>query len=161
MNISDWPMSRIMQLPDEAFGRRFPIGIEARPAKFGRMWFISDLSLPEYTVFWELVIHSWFPEKSRFELRMALGDSVPTTQDEMTAFEPLFADFGDRSAIPKVFQSEGNMVYSLRRLRYPVRTSGRRLVVEMRNSAAEESMVGVMVVVSSIPKDIPSWFGSG
>jgi len=161
MDISQWSLDKIMQLPDYCFGRRFPIMAVVHTGGIGIGWDISEIGFPEICVIWELHFSGRKPEGSTVLHRIALGDQLPTATAMMDGLEPLFPGFGAQGISPRVFLTKGEDILELRRLKMVVRTSGRRLVLEAENTGAAASESRVIVVVSSIPKDIPSWFSSG
>ncbi len=55
MDIRNWPLSQIMQLPDAAFGRRWPVGLAYAFAGAGAEFDISEAALPERFVIWEVL----------------------------------------------------------------------------------------------------------
>jgi len=161
MNISDWPISKIMQLPDEAFGRRFLISCMKKVSAQTTVWDISELGFPEICVIWEMQLLTWEAEASRTEFRVALGDHLPTTTAEVDVLEPVFPGLGLTGAEPRVITSKEWTGIVTRKLKLPIRTSGRRLVVEFTNTWTQTTVMTCILTVSSIPKDIPSWFSSG
>jgi len=159
MNISDWPISKIMQLPDEAFGRRFFISCMMKVSGESTVWDISELGFPEICVIWEMQLLTWQTAGARTEFRVALGDHLPTTAAEVDVLEPVFPGLGQTGAEPRVITSKDWQGFVARKLRLPIRASGRRLVVEFTNTFTPATVMSCILTVSSIPKDIPSWFG--
>ncbi|MBA7563125.1 hypothetical protein ES708_04778 [subsurface metagenome] len=155
MDIRNWPMDRIMQLPDCCFGRRWPIVFsDAVPAPGGAFYFISEIALPEKCILWELeattrplVVEgtvAWF-----FALK--LGDKQPASDAEFTAMEDMLPgcdaiDFSNRVI-------HNNL--SLRRLRMPIISSGRRVVLRVDVSDYTSALWAVGLVFSSFPTEVP------
>jgi len=155
MNISQWPISKIMQLPDHCFGRRHLVSVTKLHIGASAGWDISELALPEIMVIWELILSSDGGENGLVLMRLALGDQLPTSVAQMTALEPLFNGFGLQGLGPRTIRFTGRRDYTIRNLRMPVRTSGRRLVLENIPPPAETYMCSAGIVISSIPKEIP------
>ena len=161
MNISEWPLQQIMQLPDEAFGRRFIVSCQARPPGGATHRRMSSITLPEIMVVWELLIAGWTSDGTRAVFKIAMGNQVPGSDAEFMNLESMFPGLGEDGIEPRNIQIKSDWQHELRRLRFPVRTAGRQMVVSMENTGAASAVLTVMIVISSIPKDIPSWFGSG
>ena len=53
MDIRNWPMNRIMQLPDCCFSRRWPVGVSWLGEAVSVGYDISEAGLPERCVIWE------------------------------------------------------------------------------------------------------------
>jgi len=156
MDISQWPLGRIMQLPDYCFGRRFMVSAHLRASAQTTVWDIAEPALPELMVVWEFYVSPWQAEISTGIVRIALGDQLPTTIAMMDALEPLFSGFGVQGAEPRNYTQKAGDGFFLSRLKMPVRTSGRRLVVEYTNShQAATGQQSLAIVVSGVPKDIP------
>ncbi len=161
MNISDWPLSRIMQLPDFCFGRRWLMSLTAVATTGAPAWDITELGLPELCVVWEFQLfipragvlgHRW---------RLALGDVLPTSAAMFDVLEPLFPGFGIQGAEPRGIYQPYYTEFALRTLRYPIRAAGRRVIVELDPAGVGDSEVVISLVVSSIPKEVPGWLFSG
>ena len=155
MNIYDWPIQKKMLLPDYCFGRRWPIGVSERCklAEYG--YAISPEALPEITVIWELLIwmSSTDPGAAWFGFR--LGDQLPANDAEYLGMEDLFPFYDfiteDRSSL----WGSPTTNLSVRRLKMPVRTLGRRLVVRFGSNATAYQQCFAGIVVSSVPTEIP------
>ncbi|GAH58066.1 unnamed protein product, partial [marine sediment metagenome] len=94
MDIRNWPMDRIMQLPDECFGRRFLVSCSLAYADAGSTFDISEIALPEACVLWSLNV-AWYNEDTATHyIRLALGDQLPATVAMMDALEPLISGLG-------------------------------------------------------------------
>lgn len=155
MNISEWPLSKIMQMPDEAFGSRWLVGGEVRPTEEQRLWTISPLAFPETIVVWELYMTAWTEATARAVFRIALGDQIPISTAMMNALEPVFPGIGYLGPQPQEIHLKDYPFLGLRKIRMPVKTSGRRLVIEYFNSGAATSLMTCILTVSSVPREVP------
>lgn len=161
MNISDWPLGKIMQLPDHLFGRRFIISCHARVAGEATVYDISEIAFPEIFVIWEAHFLTWETENTETTYRVAMADFLPALGPEMENLEPLFPGLGVTGPEPRYIYFKEYQRLHMSKLRIPVRASGRRLVVEMYNSFTFSSIMGLFLTVSSIPKEIPDCLISG
>lgn len=160
MNIQNWGLGQIMQLPDYLFGRRFLVSCSLDMKKAMMEWDISEVALPEMCVIWELYITGLHIYSTGIELRIALGDQLPTAVAEMDRLEPLFMGFGFQGPDPRVLNVHERARIALTRLRMPVAANGRRLVIEGVTSETDNGTIFVGIVVSGVPKEIPDWLVS-
>ena len=155
MNIRDWPMNRIMQLPECCFGRRWLISVLPSATAPATGWDISEIPFPDKCVIWGF--WAWFdrygPQVDY--IRLALGDQLPTTTAMMDALEPLFPGFGLQGAGPRAIPLTTYAIIHLTRLKMPVWAQGRRLVGEVQTTGTGEGAAQIVVVVSSIPTEVP------
>lgn len=157
MNIRDWPMDKIMQLPDCCFGRRWPILVALHNIASETSWDISELALPEVAIIYELAILATGEAGKFSTIRFALGDQLPTTTAMMDVLEPLFSGFGLQGAEPRFLQVQTQLAFVISRLRMPIYARGRRLILEHRTGIGAIVNCNVGVVVSSMPTEVPDW----
>lgn len=161
MNIRNWPMNRIMQLPDYCFGRRFIVSAAPAAPAGGAGWDISEIALPERFVIWEFFCW-WINIEALFlSWRLALGDILPTTIAEMDALQPLFPGLGVQGAEPRALSPLPYRIFMRWQIRQSVVAAGRRLVAELTSVPSKQGRIQVAIVVSSIPTEVPEWLISG
>ncbi len=155
MDIRNWPLDEIMQLPIYCFGRRFPVFLNASSINDTPGWDISEVALPEKCVIWEFVSWVESPIITPTSFRLALGDQLPTTVVMMDALEPLFFGFGHQGAEPRNILYGVNIKPHFLRLRLPVMAGGRRPILEVIVPGSSMGYLNVVLVVSSIPTKVP------
>ena len=160
MNIQNWGIGQIMQLPDHLFGRRFLVSCSLSLGVGETNWDISEVALPETCVIWELHIESIGIYSEILTLRIALGDQLPTVVAEMNRLDPLFMGLGLQGPEPRSFYLPQKTRVHFSRLRMPVAAAGRRLVIEGVTPDAVTGVVFVGIVVSGGPKEVPDWLYS-
>lgn len=160
MRMDDWPLDKIMRLPEFVFGRRFVVSCVPISPIEGYGWDISEVALPETCVIWELVIQPLGLITGDERLRIALGVQLPTSHAQFMLLEPLFNGLGYQGPGPRGIASNRYFGIALRMLRLQVHAAGRKLVCEMGPGAAAEMSMNVMIVVSSVPKEVPDWLFS-
>ena len=158
MDIRNWSMDQIMQLPDHCFGRRFSIIFGKDTGGGGEEFFISELALPDRVVLWEVYFHLVTDELAAgFMLgAFSLGlSSVPVTAN--AAFIPLEKIL---TGVDNIFSGIHvvNAPFHLTRLRLPVNSQGRRVVLYMDFNSAAHMRFSVGLVFSSIPNDVPDLY---
>ncbi|MBA7674184.1 hypothetical protein ES703_82391 [subsurface metagenome] len=155
MNIRNWPMDRIMQLPDCCFGRRWPMSLYVAGVSDTPGYDITELALPEMAVFWSLVWWVAYSDGVVSYMRLALGDSLPTAAAQMTALEPLFPGMGVTGAEPRNILIGSASRGARLTMRMPVRAAGRRPVLEVVSGEAKSCVLHVILEVSSAPTEVP------
>ena len=160
MNIRNWPLDRIMQLPDSCFGRRFSVCAHVSTDDSTVAWDISEIAFPETFVLWEVAISQHYFGFTEFfdSLRLALGDQLPTAAAMMNALEPLIPGFGAQGPEPRYFMALPD--YFAFHMRNPISAKGRRLVLEATPLPEVNIDVQVVCEVSSMPTEVPDWLCS-
>lgn len=161
MDIRNWSLDRIMQLPDSCLSRRFLISCCCAPEAEQTVWDISELGLPERAVLWEMMLWANTSAVNIESIRIALGDQLPASTEMMDALEPLIYGLGLQGPEPRVMYTSYLGMISFRRLRIPIEAAGRRLVLEVTAPAGQTPIVLVGIVVSTIPTEVPDWLISG
>ncbi len=158
MDIRNWSMDQIMQLPDHCFGRRFSIIFGKDLGGGGVEFFTSELALPDRVVLWEVYFHIVSDEGTTGFMLAAFSlglSSVPVTAS--AAFVPL----------EKILTGVDNIAFSipivnapfhLTRLRLPVNSQGRRVVLYMDLNSSAHMRFSVGLVFSTIPNDVPDLY---
>ena len=157
MSIKDWPLHKIMQLPDEAFGARWPVGIEVTINGAEGNWGICQAALPEWTVIWELYLIATTADSTAARIKLALGDQMPVTQAAFDAMEVVFPGIISSPGVQGDFQFGGGSRGSLTRLRTPIHTAGRRFVADYNVEKGVPEMGIIIIVISSLPTEVPEW----
>ena len=157
MNIDNWPMHRIMQLPDWCFGRKFVVSCCVHAGAGATDWDISEITLPENFVVWQIKIMQFAVVDTVSSIRIALGDQLPTAAKMMDALEPLIYGLGLQGAEPRQIDvSPRSTLFSLD-LRLPIAAQGKRLILEATGAPASSNYTTIAVVISSLPKEVPDW----
>ncbi len=124
MDIRNWPLDGIMQLPDSCFGRRYIVSCCIEVAATLKGYDISEVAFPEVGVIWDV---QWWPD-SEFPvsggIRLALGDQLPTTTAEMTRLDQLIQGLGAwELGTRRIVIASGSAVV-LHRIKLPVHFGG-------------------------------------
>lgn len=161
MNIANWSLNRIMQLPDFCFGRRWPISIFGSERGINIAYDIAECALPEKTVIWELHVRGSGTEGIFYYAGLRLGDKLPTTAAEFNALELLFPCLDDYRIGRSGVKLQKGLELHLTQLRYPVLSAGRRFVGSFETTFESYQEVHVAFIVSSVPTEVPDWLISG
>lgn len=154
MNISQWPISKILALPDHCFGRRFIMSVCLRGVGDEVAWDITELALPERCVLWEVHIGFTVDPEYPGGLRFALGDQLPTLTAQMTALEPLLQGVGVQGPEPRDMAFTLSRFTYLSRLKMPIAAMGRRIVMELVGVEQYSVDAYGLFVISSFPTEV-------
>jgi len=155
MDVRNWPLDKIMQLPDHCFGRRWPlITTNLVVPETTVQWLLSQ-ALPDRCVLWG--IHWWAGENGLYTnwLKFALGDHAPANDAAFDGFERLFP--GD---LDNTFE-EGAILWTIHSslgfdCRLPILAMGRRFAVQIANAhTTAGNTITIVFLVSSIPTEVP------
>ncbi len=155
MNISDWPLEKIMQLPDHCFGRRYAVSCTIDELGEANYFDISEISFPETFVLWEMSFISAGALNTIIPIRLAMGDQIPADTAAMSLLEPFIPGLGVQGREPRVMQLSPTSGSGIRMFRQPIHASGRRLILEVQGLSELQYLITVVAIISSIPKDIP------
>lgn len=155
MDIRDWPLDQVMQLPDCCFGRRWPIHLFSEEAINPAMFRISHMALPEQCVIWEVTAWGVSGFTAAIAVGLALGDFLPTTEAEWQRLELVFSGFEDHGHISGELPVFANGQVAFRQLKMHIRPAGRRLVGRFAVYVGVPDFAGIGVTVSSIPHEVP------
>lgn len=158
MDISQWSISQIMQLPDYLFGRRWEVGVAAQFEIPGVVFDISELALPEHCVIWSMGMYFSHTALATVRINLALGDVLPATDAQFDAYEPLFRDVGPIVAGRREIMAAVGSEIRMNFMRYYVNASGRRLVGRLASTIGTNEMGWVVMTISSLPREVPGWF---
>ena len=158
MDISDWPIEKIMQLPADCFGTRFYVGtfIEIGPAQTRHVF--CDPPLPNIAVLHEFQIVVVGEDLTRTHIKIALANKLPKTEAQMSALEPLIPGLGELGPEPRFIQAERDFNISVRNLKQPVMANGRRVVIEVRKTIVQPNSYFFNFVFSALPTSIPDFY---
>lgn len=155
MDVSNWPLNNILQLPDSCFGQRFEISFSAKGVDPATVYLISELALPEVAVLHELSIDfgSFYipPAGPAFmaalTMRFVLADQIPTVAT-LPNFENMFQGFDgvDHEVVGRLH---------LCRLRKAYRVSGRRVALAVTSDSTGKYIWNASMVFSGLPKEVP------
>lgn len=158
MDISNWPMENILQLPDSAFGMRYVVSIFRHSAVAGTSYDMSELSLPDRGVIFGFNFSSWTRDINTLTFRLGLGSQLPTSTDEFDKLDPLIPGFGRHGSDPRTFISQTPFDVELSRVKMPVHSARQKLIVETTIVGFAAHFLLVSVIVASIPKEIPDFY---
>jgi len=155
MDIRDWPLDKIMQLPDHYFGRRWPVGLQAELGDADPVFDICEASLSEVCVIWDLRFSVYGSLAASVEYSLAIGDQLPANDAQFNALEQVFPCVESRSGRRSSYEQHRYETFVFCSLRFPLRVSGRRFVGRFIRIIGGALGAQAIITVSSIPKEIP------
>ncbi|MBA7480460.1 hypothetical protein ES705_26888 [subsurface metagenome] len=160
MDIRNWGIGQIMQLPDCCFGRRFSVCCAAQSVDAAVVFDISEIAFPETFVLWEVVITNNMTGVVLLlaSVRLALGDQIPLNVGTMDVLDPLVPGLGLQGREPRYIVGLGSS--NIFHMRNPICARGRRLVMMIESHVERDVHVQVVCEVSSIPTEVPDWLCS-
>jgi hypothetical protein len=155
MDISNWGLHKIMQLPECCFGRRFLVSCTVTGGDAAAAWDISEIALPERCVLWEIRGFCDAAAADITSFRLALGDQLPVTTAIMDGLEPLINGLGAQGPGPRAIvpSLDGRMQWN--RLRQNIHAASRRLILEATGAQGKTPTITVGIVISGVPRSIP------
>lgn len=157
MDIRNWPMDRIMQLPDEAFGRRFSIVISGQVANFTIEYFLSDISLPDRCVLFESFLDSTIFatgfSSGVMQATISLSHNLVDNDPDFLLLENLLTGVNEIVTLFRIVRPPCHMG----RLKLPVLAQGRKVAVRVINPSVAQIEFTLCLVFASIPREIPDW----
>jgi len=161
MNISNWPIGKIMQLPDEVFGRRWPVITSRSIAAASTDEWMVKTRIPNRLVIWEMLMNAWVDYEDLNWMKFAFGSHEPANDAEFDAFERIFeGDLDNATEEGAIYMPKMQMVRM--QMRMPEEPSGNRFCIQASNVSASNAMqILVTFVISSIPTEVPDWILSG
>lgn len=155
MDVSQWGLGDIMQLPDCCFGRRWPIAVTLNLDTGARDYVISDTGLPEVGVIWAAWLTGGGLTFGTQSAVLRLGDELPATAAAFGLLEPLFRGIEGLAEVRSEIWGSAMGVGVVIPMRLPVASGGRRLVCELFNPGTQYSRVQAGIVVSGVPRGVP------
>lgn len=157
MKIDNWPMDRIMRLPDWCFGRRWWVGHTGRENSGDVVFYISPFELPDKFVVWGVMIGcSSGAPVNPIHITMRLGSVAPTTSIETIAMERVFKGMCQPAEIYEFIVSQWDLTW-MNCERILIESAGRRLVVEAIGDTVNPYEFTAALLISALPKEVPDW----
>ena len=157
VDVSKWQVSDIMQLPDAAFGPRWPISLFAVSPAAGANFDIAGLGCGDVFVIWDLWIYCGSGASVSEWLRLTMGQGLPATAAENMVNEDLLPEFGFFSVDRYYLYVRSPVDLRWPQLRMPIALNGRRVILQVGGDGVGNVKVWCGLVVSALPKEVPAW----
>ncbi len=158
MDISNWPMDRIMQLPVDCLGTRFTIIFsDAQPAVGDDIYF-NNLALTDRCVLHEIhasigssTVNVSSPIAS---LALVLANRQPANLTEFLTHDNLLTGIDEETSDIQQFRTPMHLT----RLKLPILAQGRKVALKFSIEGVFAAHFNVALVFSSIPREIPDFY---
>lgn len=161
MRIDNWPINKIMQLPDDVFGRRYMVSMTAQSLAGAAAWDMAESPLPDKAVIWSMASIVHVDDRNVDNFRLALGNELPTTVAQMSLLDPIFPGLGIQGPEPRAIPHSFYMGLTIANMKTFVQGGGRKPILEVTGSDAANATLTVIMIVSSFPSEVDSWWISG
>lgn len=157
MRIDNWPLDRIMRLPDWCFGRRYWVGSYSGSTTGVANYHISEEQLPDKFVVWGVFISNRSPAcLEALRLTIRLGDHAPANVADALTMERLFKNISVPTIVYEFYVAQ-NAVTWVPLQRQLVESSGRRIAFVSNGDQVIQYEMTVGVQISALPKEVPDW----
>lgn len=157
MRIDNWPLDRIMRLPDWCFGRRWWVG-EYMGSTQGRAYYrIGDEELPDKFVVWGVLISARSPVcLEALRLTMRLGTILPAAPAEVNGMDRIFEGISIHTITYEFYVNQNGVTW-INCERIIHESGGRRLVLISNGDQTIAYEMTAGMLISSMPKEVPDW----
>ena len=155
MDLRNWSLDAIMQLPDHCFGRRWPVSICIDSPTVAFTWEISKFSLPNRFIVWEVGVWNSSGDARTVLTKFLLGNVRPANLVEANQLDGVFGEVWGHDDIQNYFEYNCGGDLFLRRLKLPVHSQGRRLILQVLHTDVASPEITGSLVISSIPNEVP------
>ena len=157
MNIDNWPLDKIMRLPDWCFGRRWWVGTYCGSATGTAFYGMSQETLPDKIVVWGVLITNRSPVcLQAMRLTIRLGYRVPANVAEATALERLFKNISEPNILYEFYPQQNASIW-INAERLLLETKGRHLCFVANGDQAIAYEMTAGVLISAMPQEVPDW----
>ncbi len=161
MDISKWPLHKIMMLPDWCFGQRWWVGTNLGTALAEAVPFLVEESVPDVFVLWDVLILSATANgQTRTDLTLRLCRQAPTTANVRT-FRRLLKGFSRPNLYYEV-QLPADIAVHLGPMRNLIEARNDRIGGIFKRLGATATQEGqITFLISGMPQEVPDWVVSG
>lgn len=161
MDIRDWPLDKIMQLPDWCFGRRWWVGENCWEPEGKNFYVIGSEELPDKFVVWGILISCECAIAAlSIRLTIRLGDNVAALTADPKVYDRLLKGISSPRVVFEFFVDVNHTTW-INCEREIIESSGRRLAICVAGDQVNSYEMTVGVLISALPKEVPDWLISG
>jgi len=161
MRIDNWPLDRVMRLPDWCFGRRYWVGQYIYGLAGGVDYGIAEENLPDKFVVWGVMASSMASVMIRaIELTIRLGTFLPVNDADLYASDRLLKGISTPAMLYELFVIPNGVTW-INCERMLIESAGRRITIGTRGDTENAYTMTVGVQISAMPKEVPDWLISG
>lgn len=159
MDIRDWPIDKIMQLPDCAFGQRWWVGTYCGDSNGRAGYFTVDENLPDKFVVWGIVFCCRaVASVNPMRVTVRLGTHLIANAADALSMDRIFKGISSKNIVYEFYLSQWDLTW-LDCKRIIVDSAGRKIQLMTNGDQVTAYEMTVAVLISSVPRDIPYWIG--
>ncbi len=161
MDVSRWPLDKIMQLPDWCFGRRWWIG-EYVGTTAGELVYITVHDrLPDFFVLWSMLVQGTdWTTGTGINLTVKLADRAADI-DSFWKADRLFHQIASEQYVYEFFLTVKGPFY-LPYIRSVHESKNNRICIALKLRAETVPCENqIALLISSVPREVPDWVVSG
>ncbi|GAH72580.1 unnamed protein product [marine sediment metagenome] len=161
MDVSSWPLDRIMQLPDWCFGKRWWIGEYLGTAAGELVYNTVHDRLPDRFVLWSMFVQGTdWNAGTGINLTVKLAERA-YDGDSFWHADRLFHQIASEQYVYEFFLTMKGMFY-LPYIRSVHESKNNRICVAFKIRAQETPCENqIAFLISSVPREVPDWLISG
>lgn len=161
MRIDNWPLDRIMRLPDWCFGRRWWVGdyLGNTEGRFDAA--IGQENLPDKFVVWGVMTSARSPNcLEAIRLTMRLGTFLATGIKDLNGMERLLKGISIPTIVFELYVNSNGLTW-IKCERQIIESEGRRLCYGANGDQTIAYEITAAMLISSLPKEVPDWLVKG
>jgi len=155
MDIRNWPLERVMQLPDCLFGRKWIVAESLSVAGGAEGFVISADALPDRCVVWTMFVSAYRDGTAPAVAEFRLGQQIPADLTAFRLLDPIIGPAGFTGIVRSALQCSSYGLLAAIDIRLPILSSGRKLVLRLEAIGAVALVIQAGIVISSIPNEVP------
>jgi len=155
MDIRNWSLGQIVQLPEHVFGRKYCVSVELTVGGGITEYAMSEMAFPERMILWQVAIYWGLWSAAGSYLRLGMRDQIPTSPAEMSSAEEILPGVGESMLGPNMLHAYQYTGQEIIDLKAPMIPPARHLVAQVTSSGGATSNVRAICVVSGIPNEVP------
>ncbi len=161
MDVSSWPINKIMQLPDCCFGKRWWIGEYIGTTAAELVYFTIKDRLPDWFVLWSMFVQGTdWTAGTGINLTVKLADRANDIDSFWNA-DRLFHQIGTENMVYEFHLTVKGMFY-LPYIRSVHESKNNRICGAFKIRGETEPCENqIAMLISSVPKEVPDWMFSG
>jgi len=161
MNIRNWSIGELAQLPDYLFGQRWLVGYSMVVTAGTTEYIVLERAIPDRTVIWGVMTDHQAGAGLGFYCRVALGDRTPVNEAEFMRLEGVFTGLDGEVGGIGVYTMMDNGGKITNNMKKIIEPQSRRFVFAFTNTGTGGKSMAIRLIISSVPTELPAWFHSG
>lgn len=161
MRIDNWPLDRIMRLPDWCFGRRYWVGEYVGRTNGQAYNVIGAETLPDKFVIWGVLLSCMSPNSLQaLRVTIRLGNDIAVLTADPRNYDRLQMGMSIPGIVFEYYTNQNGVTW-VNCEREIIESKGRRLAISTNGDQVIAYEGTVAIQISAMPKEVPDWLISG